>query len=382
MPAEPQREGDPEEGLRILLNDGYVGCGIPYSLYSAFFGPAPESERIAGREGHNAELAYSMNAFTTSSGVEVVSPNCLSCHASVVNGEIIAGLGDTTADYTKDYTSGLSQAGPFITDPEERAEFDKWAERASAIGPYIQPRTVGVNPADNLAAILFAHRDRETLAWSSEPLLEPPPTDPVPVDVPPWWRMKKKNAMFYSSSGRGDHARIMMTTSTLCIDSVEEAAEIDSYFHHVRAYIASLEPPAYPGPIDEAFAEEGRDLFESRCSRCHGSYGDDGEYPNRLIALDEIDTDRTLANRSGHFAERFVDWFNGSFYGETAQLEPHAGYLSPPLDGIWATAPFLHNGSVPSLELLLDSTRRPTFWKRDLAAPYDVERMALAFEEL
>jgi hypothetical protein len=31
---------------------------------------------------------------------------------------------------------------------------------------------------------------------------------------------------------------------------------------------------------------------------------------------------------------------------------------------VWATAPFLHNGSVPTIELVLDSTARPTWWKR------------------
>ena len=30
------------------------------------------------------------------------------------------------------------------------------------------------------------------------------------------------------------------------------------------------------------------------------------------------------------------------------------GYHAPPLDGIWATAPYLHNGSVPTLQTLLD----------------------------
>ena len=34
-------------------------------------------------------------------------------------------------------------------------------------------------------------------------------------------------------------------------------------------------------------------------------------------------------------------------------------YRARPLDGIWATAPYLHNGSVPNLyDLLLPSTRR------------------------
>jgi hypothetical protein len=39
-------------------------------------------------------------------------------------------------------------------------------------------------------------------------------------------------------------------------------------------------------------------------------------------------------------------------------------YKARPLDGIWATAPYLHNGSVPNLwQLLLPAARRDaTFW--------------------
>lgn len=39
----------------------------------------------------------------------------------------------------------------------------------------------------------------------------------------------------------------------------------------------------------------------------------------------------------------------------------HVGYTSRPLNGVWATAPFLHNGSVPTLyDLLLPAKDRPT----------------------
>ena len=36
-----------------------------------------------------------------------------------------------------------------------------------------------------------------------------------------------------------------------------------------------------------------------------------------------------------------------------------------PLDGVWLRAPYLHNGSVPSLEELLEpqSARRPVFYR-------------------
>jgi hypothetical protein len=34
-------------------------------------------------------------------------------------------------------------------------------------------------------------------------------------------------------------------------------------------------------------------------------------------------------------------------------------YMARPLDGVWATAPYLHNGSVPTLWHLLHPDRRP-----------------------
>ena len=41
------------------------------------------------------------------------------------------------------------------------------------------------------------------------------------------------------------------------------------------------------------------------------------------------------------------------------------GYVSVPLDGLWLRAPYLHNGSVPSLsDLLRPVPERPTlFWR-------------------
>ena len=47
--------------------------------------------------------------------------------------------------------------------------------------------------------------------------------------------------------------------------------------------------------------------------------------------------------------------------------------MAPPLDGVWATAPYLHNGSVPTIAALLDSSKRPAYWSRkyDASGTYD-----------
>ncbi len=363
--AEPQRDGDPQKGYRALVNEAYVPCGIPDTAYSKVFQPAPESARVPGREGRNATLPYNFTAMKTKDGVDIVTSNCLSCHAGRIDGKLVVGLGAADSDFTNDPSGTAGLVGAVLTDPKELAEWKKWKERVQVVGPYSVLSTRGPNPADGFTAVLFAHHDPKTLAWSSTPLMDVPPPQDVPVDVPPWWRMKKKSSMFYVGGGRGDHARIMMTASILCTSSVEESRAIDAYFADIRAYIMSIEPPKYPFPIDRALADKGRPVFEQTCSRCHGTYGDKPTYPNRLVVLQEIATDPILASGAAQFGPPFVKWYKDSFFGELARLEPQQGYVAPPLDGIWATAPYLHNGSVPTIAALLDSSTRPTYWTRD-----------------
>lgn len=118
--------------------------------------------------------------------------------------------------------------------------------------------------------------------------------------------------MFYVGAGRGDHARTMMAASTPCTDSIDEARQIDTYFPDIYAYVLTLEPPRYPRSIDPSLAASGKKVFEATCSRCHGTYGPGGHYPNLLIDADYIGTDALLATGASQFVGRFVDWFNGN----------------------------------------------------------------------
>src|SRR5581483_4861271 len=65
-------------------------------------------------------------------------------------------------------------------------------------------------------------------------------------------------------------------------------------------------------------------------------------------------------------------------------IEAPSGYVAPPLDGVWATAPYLHNGSVPTLWHLMHSDQRPAVWRRT-ADGYDQQRVGLevtTFDEM
>jgi mono/diheme cytochrome c family protein len=383
VPAEAQRPGDPAAGYRALLNNAYVTCGIPYTAYKKM-APTPTPDQwLPDRQGRNAELPYNLTAHTSARGVELVTSNCLGCHAGYFDDQLVIGLGNESLDFTRDPVVAAEGAGAYVTGGAEALEWRKWADRIAAIAPYMITDTVGVNPANNLTLALLAHRDPKTLAWSAEPLLAPPPTQPLPVSVPPWWRVQKKHAMFYNAEGRGDHARFMMLISTVCTDDLAEARAIDAYFTDIRAYLATLGPPAYPFPVDATLAEQGHGVFNQTCARCHGTYGQEWTYPNLVIGVAEVGTDPALAIAASRNADRFIRWYNTSFYGEISRVAPAPGYIAPPLDGVWATAPYLHNGSVPTIATLLDSPKRPRYWTRSFdARDYDAQALGWHYTAL
>jgi mono/diheme cytochrome c family protein len=385
VPAAPQRSGDAARGYRALLNEPYIRCGMPDSAYRQVATPAAGERLTTGREGRNAELPYALTAYTTPAGVDLVVNNCLACHAATFNGRLIIGLGNESLDFTEDPSLRAEAAGAYVEEPAEAAEWRRWVDRLRVLKPYTVTDTVGVNPAITITLGILAHRDRDTLAWSEQPLIEPPPATPPPTSVPPWWRMKKKHSLFYNTEGRGDHARIMMLGVLLCAEDWDTVKAIDAYAPDIRAYLATIEPPRWPfGTVDTALAHEGEAVFGRACSTCHGTYGKEEGYPNLVVDLATIGTDPIMARfATDGSADRFNRWVNTSFYGELAYSAPAPGYLAPPLDGVWATAPYLHNGSVPTVEALLQSSIRPKYWTRSFRSDdYDPKTLGWRFQSL
>lgn len=177
--------------------------------------------------------------------------------------------------------------------------------------------------------------------------------------------------MFYTAFGRGDFGRFLMASNLLTVNDTSESAEVDKHMPDILAYINSLQAPKYPKAINEALAEKGKVIFNSNCSECHGTYGKDGQYPNLVIPQSIIQTD-SLLQLSNYSQPQFIEWFNKSWFStgdHPAKLVPFRGYIAPPLDGVWVTAPYLHNGSVPTLEAVLNSPIRPTYWSRNFTVP-------------
>ncbi|HEY9801258.1 MAG TPA: c-type cytochrome [Leptolyngbyaceae cyanobacterium] len=120
----------------------------------------------------------------------------------------------------------------------------------------------------------------------------------------------------------------------------------------VADWLWELPAPTYPYAVNADLAAKGQQIFANSCASCHAFGGDRigkvspiqeiGTDPYRLNSY----TDELLANQNTLFAgypERFKHFRKTN------------GYANMPLDGIWLRAPYLHNGSVPTLRDLLET---------------------------
>ncbi|HVM89422.1 MAG TPA: hypothetical protein VMT76_14635 [Puia sp.] len=377
IPESIQRNGDSTKGYHYLITGDYLKSGIPLNYFKLVFGK--DNHNYLNRDSVNANISYEYTAVKASNGEVVVAPNCLQCHAQVFNGVLVIGLGNTTMDFTggqKLNPKNAALAESFLkkTSVKKYEAAEPFLKVAKSISAQLYTKVRGVNAADRLAALLAAHRDPETFRWNEKPMIEIP-EEVIPSDVPAWWLLKKKHGLFYNGFGRGDFGRFLMASNLLTVNDTAESAEVDMHFNDVLAYLKTIEPPKYPYPVNQKLAKEGSILFVEHCAKCHGN-GDD--YPNLLIPEETINTDSFLY-KSNYQNPQFVNWFNNSWFAKgnhPARLEPFNGYIAPPLDGIWITAPYLHNGSVPTLEGVLNSKLRPKYWSRDFDnLEYDYENI-------
>lgn len=385
-PSKQRTGGDAAKGYHYLLNGDYVKGGIPENIFRLGLG---KPKVYVQRDSINENIPHDFTAITAFNGEILIAPNCLQCHAQVFEDNLIIGLGNTFTDFSNEETynlKNLARAEKFLKTlhPKKYKASENFIEVAKTIGPLIYTETRGVNPADHLAASLAAHRDPITFKWSHKPLMEIP-ARVIPSDVPAWWLLKKKNAMFYNAVGRGDFGRFLMASNLLTVSDTSESAEVDRHMPDVLAYINSIEAPKYPAWIDQNLAEDGKIIFNENCSGCHGTYGKEGNYPNLLVPHSILGTDSLLFS-ANYSNPQFLDWFNKSWFttgDHPAVLHPARGYIAPPLDGVWITAPYLHNASVPNIETLLNSKLRPTYWQRNYDNPqYDYHKLGWKYLEM
>lgn len=233
------------------------------------------------------------------------------------------------------------------------------------------------------------------------------------VDYPPFWNVGHRTRRFHDGSFAMDDGRPVMgffmpigTVSHL-LDIPFGRNWIEQRDQDVQVYLESLKAPAYPGPVDTSLAEAGAVIFHNKnlwspelgnpvsppaqgngsCASCHGVYAprfvNDTRYLDRpelegiaadVVPMSVIGTDPARFNSLNDGLKDMLSWSwwaygtvttRGACFGTVGE----GGYLAPPLHGVWATAPYLHNGSVPNIWEVLKPSDRKEIWRRVSTPP-------------
>lgn len=180
-------------------------------------------------------------------------------------------------------------------------------------------------------------------------------------DMTPIWNLGAREGMSLHWDGLNTVLPEVTRSSALgdgaTLDSIP-IGDLDA----IESWLTDLPPPEYPFPIDPALAVAGEAVFEASCASCH-AFG--GERTGTVIPLAEVGTDR---HRFDMWTAASAEAYNDFTEGETwdfGSFVKSEGYVSPPLDAVWIRAPYLHNGSVPSLRDLLEppEARPPVFYR-------------------
>jgi RoxA-like, cytochrome c-like len=270
-----------------------------------------------------------------------IAIDCMACHGGSIGGTSYVGLGNTQLDLKLLFNEMLKAEG-----------------RRLPPSTFVVNSARGTVNAGMFSVILLSLRNTD-LTFRSFPL--PLGSNLPEVDVPAWWLLGKKATMYYD--GRTDASAVRTNMQFMLGEkSLDQFKALEPTFRDIQAYFKSMKAPKYPFPIDRNRAELGKSVFEKNCAKCHGTYGPEGKYPSRIVELKTIGTDPA---RAMGVSPRFIAHYNATWFGEESPVdEERIGYQAPPLDGIWATAPYLHNGSVPTLVTLLKSSDRPNRFYR------------------
>ena len=198
------------------------------------------------------------------------------------------------------------------------------------------------------------------------------------VDFPSVWNEAAREGLRLHWDGNNTSVRERNFSAAIGAGATPPTMQIDSLFR-VEAWLDHLPAPAYPFSIDEALARRGGALYQKMCYTCHDLKG---SKVGQVIPLELIGTDRHRMDSYTQFLlEAQKDYTKGYFWSFTHFTKTN-GYATQPLDGIWARAPYLHGGSVPTMwDLLTPAEKRPKAFTRG-GDVYDQKNMGFAYEEL
>jgi hypothetical protein len=228
----------------------------------------------------------------------------------------------------------------------------------------------------------------------SAPHPEIPPSASI-TDIPSVWNQRARDLAQWDGSVKMAFWRNIAAQLPI----VRDPGKIDLHNTGIVAnFLHDLPPAPYPFDVDMARAVRGEVLFNNNCAACHKPlnntlyrYRDIGTDMNRAAVLNQPALTLFLGGFSAscnkadfrYTSPEGVRTFPCKMAGDdviTGRVTPdNQGYVTGVLDGIWARAPYLHNGSIPTMYHLLVPEARPSQFLRG-SVDYDQTKLGYVWQ--
>ncbi|MES2855813.1 MAG: hypothetical protein V4692_08115, partial [Bdellovibrionota bacterium] len=257
----------------------------------------------------------------------------------------------------------------------------KYAYKENAPDPLATKRgSMDVLTTTYLAYLGWA-KENQPEALKHENIVKVLPAQAAEIDAPSIWNQKGRGASHWdAATGSPIHRNIGAAAATLI-----KPVDIENVYK-VTAFTENLPSNPYPFDVDMTSARRGEKLFQNNCLSCHSAQ-------NQVFDAVSAGTD---INRWNHFTPvaakflgglyvglcndaKFCKKEDGSVFTADELSTKTVGYVGGRLDGIWARAPYLHNGSVPTLFALLTNKRPAKFYRGALS--YDKTKVGFTWNK-
>lgn len=181
------------------------------------------------------------------------------------------------------------------------------------------------------------------------------------ADLPSLWNQKSREGLWLHWDGNNNKVTERNKSAAIGAGASEDSLDLDG-MKRVEDWIWELRPPEFPRDrIDWQRVDSGKRIYDKQCASCH----EVGKAAGQTVEISKIGTDPA---RLHSFTAALVQKMNTIGRGRPwkfSHFRKTDGYAAMPLDGIWLRAPYLHNGSVPTLRDLLNAPeeRPPVFWR-------------------
>jgi mono/diheme cytochrome c family protein len=185
------------------------------------------------------------------------------------------------------------------------------------------------------------------------------------ADLPSLWNQRMRQGLWLHWDGNNDAVEERNKSAAIGAGATPDSLDLAA-LDRIAAWIMDAKPPAMPAAhVDQTLAAAGKPLYQQHCASCH----DIGQpRVGQVTPIADVGTD---PERLNSFTPELAAQMNTIGTGKPwkfSHFRKTDGYAGMPLDGVWLRAPYLHNGSVPTLRALLFLDDRPARFYR----AYDV----------